>query len=202
MSGENNQAAGGGDQNSGANSGKGENQTVSYETYSKTVDEVKSLKAKLKEIETKSQTEIEAKLKEQGDWKTLAESKDAELKTLKQTLQSNEEAITDSIKLGAFQKHLGGKLKSDQYYSFVDTSKIAINPETKKVDEASVKQVVQDFIKEHSHLVDFKKNTKLPNDAKIEGGKGGAGKPDISKMTPAEYEKYILDLAAKGLIKE
>jgi hypothetical protein len=191
---------GGSDQKSGADSGKGENQTVAYDTYRKTVDEVKSLKEKLKEIETKTQSEMEKKLQEQGEWKTLAESREAKVKELEAKLSGTFEEIHDSIKLNAFQKHLGGKLKSDKYFDFVDTSKIAINPDTKKVDEESVKTVVAEFLKEHTHLVDFGKKSGMPRDTKIDVKHGNGVKP-ISEMTSAEYEKYILDLAAKGKIK-
>jgi hypothetical protein len=192
---------GGSDQTSGAGADKGGNQTVAYDTYKKAMDDLKETQRKLKEIETKSQSEIEAKLKEQGDWKALAESREAKVKELEQRVNGTEAAITDSIKLSAFQKHLGGKMKSEKYFDFVDTNQIAINPETKAVDEMSVKSVVAEFLKEHRDLVDFGKKPGMPRETKDDSKKISNGVKTVDEMSSAELEKHILDLASKGLIK-
>lgn len=192
---------GGSDQTSGADSDKGGNQTVAYDTYKKAMDDLKETQRKLKEIEGKTQAEIEAKLKEQGDWKALAESREQKVKDLEAKLNGTETAITDSIKLNAFQKHLGGKLKSEKYFDFVDTSKIAINPETKRVDEESVKSVVAEFLKEHTHLVDFGKKPGMPQKTKDGKTVISNGTKSISEMDAKELEAHILKLHEQGLIK-
>lgn len=192
---------GGSNQNVGDDSGKGGNQTVAYETYVKAMDDLKETQRKLKEIESKTQSEIETKLKEQGDWKALAESRELKIKELETNLNSTTSAITDSIKLNAFQKHLGGKLKSDKYFDFVETTKIAINPETKKVDEQSVKSVVAEFLKEHSHLVDFGKKPGMPRETKDDSKKISNGQKSLEEMTSAELEAHIIKLNEQGLIK-
>lgn len=193
---------GAGDQAGGAKADKDEKNTVSYDTYSKVMDELKETQRKLKDIETTSQKSIEEKLKEQGDWKTLAEAREKTAKELEDKLNSTNNAIHDSIKLNAFQKHLGGKLKSDKYFDFVETSEIAFDPTTKKVDEASVKSVVAKFLKEHSHLVDFvDKKSGMPKNTKTDDDKAVV-KKDTSTMSSKEYEAYLLDLHARGLIRE
>lgn len=190
---------GAGDQNSGATSDKEKN-TVAHETYVKVMDELKETQRKLKEIQDKSKITEEQKLKEQGDWKTLAESREKQVKELEEKNTSTEQAINDSIKLNAFQKFLGGKLKSDKYFDFVETSEIAFDPTTRKVDEASVKLVVAKFLKEHSSLVDFGKKPGMPMDTKLDV-KISDGKKSTADMTAKELEQHIIELGRKGLIK-
>lgn len=172
---------------------------VKYDTYSRVLAEAKKLKEKVREYESVLQQSQEQKLKEQNEWKTLAEQYKAKLEQTSKTLEEQERAITNGLKFQEFEKHLGGKLKKRDYASFVDFEKIVLNPETKSVDEDSVKTVVSDFIKEHSSLVDFGSQGKLPNQAP--GKFAAPGSKRIEEMTVQELEKYMLDLAAQGKIK-
>lgn len=166
-----NAAGGAGDQQSGANADdKSKKDVVAYETYVKTVDEVKSLKNKLKEIEERDNLTKEKTLKEQNEWKALAEAKEKQLLEEKEKTKQFESTLTESFKISAFTKHLNGKLRSDEYFDHVDLDKIVFNPETKRVDEESVKAVVADFVKKHPHLIEFRKG-KLPNES-ADGFKG------------------------------
>jgi hypothetical protein len=137
---------------------------VAYETYRSLLNEAKTAKEKVKVLEAAQKLQTESKMKEQNEWKALAEAKELEAKNLSDKLNGLESTITESIKLNAFQKHLGGKIKSDEYYQFVDTNSIAYNPETKRVDDESVKKVVAEFVKRHASLVEFKTG-KMPNEA-------------------------------------
>lgn len=192
------------DQGSGAtpqeNSVQPENKdVVKYETYSRVLSEAKKLKDKVREYESVLQQSQEAKLKEQNEWKTLAEQYKAKLDQTSRTLEEQERAITNGLKFQEFEKHLGGKLKKRDYASFVDFEKIVLNPETKSVDEDSVKTVVSEFIKEHSSLVDFGSQGKLPNQAPSKFTAPGA--KSIQDMDVKELEKLALQLAAEGKIK-
>jgi adenylate kinase family enzyme len=176
---------------------------VAYETYSRTVDEVKALKAKLKEIEERDKLTNEEKLKQQNEWKALAEEKERQLAEEKKNRTQLESSITESIKLSAFQKQLGGKLKADEYFSFVDTDKIVYHPETKKVDEESVKSVVAEFVKKHSHLVDFgKQKSKLPHDHANGLGKDKISGKSLADMSHVELDEHIKKLAKAGKLRE
>ncbi len=191
------------DQGSGAapqeNSVHSEKQdVVKYDTYSRVLAEAKKLKDKVREYESVLQQTQEQKLKEQNEWKTLAEQYKSKLDQTSRTLEEQERAITNGLKFQEFEKHLGGKLKKRDYASFVDFEKIVLNPETKSVDEDSVKTVVSDFIKEHSSLVDFGSQGKLPNQAPSKFAPQGKR---LEEMTVQELEKYMLDLAAQGKIK-
>lgn len=163
---------------------------VAYETYQRVLAEAKTAKEKLRTLEAAQQAQVESKMKEQNEWKALAEAKELEAKNLSEKLNGLESTITESIKLNSFQKHLGGKIKSDEYYQFVDTNSIAYNPETKRVDEESVKKVVAEFVKKHASLVEFKVG-KMPNEA---GSTMKIKEKDYSQMSKEEIEAELRKL--------
>jgi small-conductance mechanosensitive channel len=106
-------------------SGDDEKDVVAYSTYRKTVGEVKSLKAKLAEIEAEREQERQSKLAEQGKYKEQAEEllkklseKDSQVKKVVNTfgrkvfeteakslalgLGARPEAVDDILKVGAW----------------------------------------------------------------------------------------------------
>jgi hypothetical protein len=168
--------------------------SVSYETYQRVLAEAKTAKEKAKLLEQEKQANHENKLKEQNEWKLLAEQKEKSYLELKAELDLKNEQEAQMIKLSAFQKHLGGKVKNKEYYRFVDVEKIAINPDTLTVDEDSVKNVVAEFVKTHPSLVEFKAG-KMPNEA---GSTGKISDKDPSQMSAMELENYIKSLHATG----
>lgn len=174
------------------------NDVVKYETYSRVLAEAKKLKEKVKAYEDTLQQTQEAKLKEQNEWKALAEQYKAKLDQTSSVLQEQERSIINGLKYHEFEKHLGGKLKNKDYATFVDFEKIILNPETKQVDPDSVKAVAAEFVKQHPSLVEFGSQGKLPNQAAA--GYVPTPKP-MSEMTKEELEKHILALAAQGKIK-
>jgi hypothetical protein len=166
---------------------------VAYETYQKVLAEAKAAKERAKAAESQLQQYSESKLKEQNDWKALAEQKEKSLAETTQRLSELESTIVESVKLSAFQRHLGGKIKDEAYYSFVPVESIVYNPETKKVDEDSVKAAVSDFVKRHSSLVEFKQG-KMPNVAPQDAR---FAPKDPSKM---EKDEIIAELRKFGKI--
>lgn len=151
---------------------------VDYATHKKLLDQRKSDQNKLRELETKladfdkKQKDLEeSEAKSKGDWKTLVEARDAkiaELSKLNQDLSGEltgvKGQITDAKKLSAFEKKLGGKLKQEEYYEFVDLDKIAVDPETGKIDDASLAAYTNDFSTKFKDLISFGKG-KLPDEA-------------------------------------
>lgn len=199
-----NDGAGGTDPNSGgAGSDDKSKDTVSFATYSKVMDELKALQTKAKTFEDEKKASEEAKLKEANDWKKLYEQRDTELKETKESLTSFQKNLNDSIKISAFNRHLGGKLKNDSYIDFVKLEDIAINPETRKVDAESVKKVVASFLKEHSPLVEFKGGGKLPGDSANGLGPKGASSSGktVTQMSTSELEADIIARVKSGEIQ-
>jgi hypothetical protein len=181
-----NQAPGGGDQqvpggnaddkpndnknapdDEGGDASKGK---VSYETYSRVLDEKKALKKKVDEFEKGKRDAEEAKLAEQGNFKKLLEQREDELKSLKTENDGLKSTITGSRKMNAFLNAVTGEIPK-QYLGLIDLEQIALDPQTGKPDEASVKKAARDFEKSYPDVVKRKDPNRLPDDAP----KGGAG---------------------------
>lgn len=171
---------------------------VAYETYRRVLAEAKKYKDQAKLLEDEKNKNHESKLKEQNDWKALAEAKSSQVESLEKAFKEQNEQIVNGLKYQQFEKHLGGKLKDQDYATFIDFDKIVINPDTRRVDDESVKGVVGEFVKKHSHLVDFGDNRRMPNEA-ASSGRINDGKK-ISEMTSKELEKHIAEKVAAGLI--
>lgn len=184
-------AASGTSQDSSGTSENKSNDKVAYETYVKAIGEVKKLKDKLKDLESQAQSSNEEKLKEQNKFKDLADIYKKQLDEKNAKLEEQDKAITNGLKYQEFEKHLGGRLKNKDYATFVEFDKIVINPETQMVDESSAKSVVASFVKEHSHLVEFKSG-KLPNDAA--GSIGTFNGKDPAEMSSAELKEALKKL--------
>ena len=136
---------------------------VAYETYQRVLAEAKTAKEKLRTLEAAQQAQVESKMKEQNEWKALAEAKELEAKNLSEKLNGLESTITESI---------------------------AYNPETKRVDEESVKKVVAEFVKKHASLVEFKAG-KMPNEA---GSTMKVKEKNYSEMSKEEIEAELRKL--------
>jgi 4-alpha-glucanotransferase len=173
---------------------------VAYDTYRRVLSEAKKLKDQVKAFEDEKNRSHESKLKENNEWKALAEAKAAQAETLEKNFRELNEQVVNGMKYQEFEKHLGGRLKDKDYATFIDFDRIVINPETKRVDDESVKTVVSDFVKKHSPLVDFDQGKRLPNEASRNNG-GVSGGKRIEDMNARELELYIKEQAKAGLIK-
>lgn len=174
------------------------NDKVAYDTYRRVLAEAKKLKDQVKLYEEEKVKSHEQKLKEQNEWKALAEAKSAQAEHLEKAFKEQQEQIVNGMKYQEFEKHLGGRLKNRDYATFIDFDKIVINPETKQIDAESVKGVVSGFVKEHSSLVEFSGGAKMPNEA---GKTATFGGKSVSQMTPAEIRDYIIEQHKNGSLK-
>jgi 4-alpha-glucanotransferase len=171
---------------------------VAYETYRRVLAEAKKYKDQAKLLEDEKNKNHESKLKENNEWKALAEAKAAQVESLEKAYKEQNEQIVNGMKYQQFEKHLGGKLKDQDYVTFIDFDKIVINPETKRVDDESVKGVVSEFVKRHAHLVEFQSGKRMPNEAAISGS--FSGEKNIDKMNAKELEEYIKSQYKAGLL--
>lgn len=136
---------------------------VAYDTYKRVLSEAKKFKELAETLQKERDSQQETKLKEQNEWKTIAELSKQKLEQVEKALSEKERAIQEGLKYSEFQRHLGGKLRHQSYAGHIDFEKIVINPETGSVDEGSVKSVVSEFLKEHTALVDFGDKGRMPN---------------------------------------
>ena len=136
-----------------------------------TTTRLQELEAKESELAKKESELEEQKLKSEGNWKALLESRESALKKLEEKnselldiTKGYEKKFTDAHKINAFKEAIGGTLKQSEYYSFVDTDKIAIDPETGSIDDKTLKAYANEFTTKFKDLIQFK-TAKLPDGA-------------------------------------
>ena len=175
-------------------------ETVAYETHQKLLSQRKADQARLAEMDAKlktfEETEMkkqQAKLEEKGEYQKILEAKENELKSLQERIKNDEQRRINSEKESAFLNSLGGKLKNPEYIRFASKDEIAVDPDTGKVDELSLKQVVDKFLKEHSTLVDKKESNPA-----ISASARSAQNPQFIQQT--QNENKFATLA--GLLKQ
>jgi predicted RNase H-like nuclease (RuvC/YqgF family) len=136
------------------------------------------LSSKLKEVEeklslfTKKEQDLQTqKLQEQGDYKAILEQREKTIQELHDKLnqeqekaESYEKNFVDMKKISALTDAIGGKLKHKKFYSLIETDKIVIDPVTGAVDEASLKDYANSFVKEFKDVIAFSEK-RLPTDA-------------------------------------
>lgn len=183
---EENKVPGGQPESEAGGKTKEEKHVVAYESFVKVLDEKKSLQAKLQEYERLRKEDEERKLNEKGEYKKILELREKELEETRLKLEkvSNEKIETegdlrDTWKLQAFYQELPGKVKKSEYLSFIDLESIVLDPETRQIDKASVKNAVSNFMENYSDLVDTKTFKGLP----------GNSAQSPSKLTIDEWQK-------------
>lgn len=187
---DNKPASGSGQDDSSAESGDSQNNAtppeaedkVSYETYRKTVDEVKKLKArhrealeKLDSIESAKADAEKQKLKDKEQWQDYAKRIETELteklNAATSKLSEYQERDVYVKKVTAFRKALDGDL-DPRFYTFIPVDQIEFLPDSDQVDEMTVTKAVEAFRKENGDLIKKPGGPGLPNNAPGSGSKG------------------------------
>ena len=145
---------------------------VQYETYSRVLSqhkksqaEAENLRAKLAEYEAKEKELENKRLAEQGDYKKLLENERKARAEEEAKRKQYEKQLLDGHKLNALLEKLPGKIKRPEYYSFIDTDKIIIDPTSGHIDERSVEEVKTEFIRDHFALLEISNKATLPYNA-------------------------------------
>jgi hypothetical protein len=148
----------------GEASGNQQNGEVSYTTYKKTLTQLKNLQEKHRESESllmqyqqKEKENEQKRLEEQGEYKKLLELERQKLNQYEQERDQYKNKLINAHKLNAFNEKLPSKISRPEYYDFVDTDSIVIDPETGMVDDSSVDNAVNSFMQNHYQLLDTKK---------------------------------------------
>lgn len=144
---------------------KAENDKVDYNSFEKLLNQKKELQRKLKEFEeSKAEQERKSKLEQERFKELFEEEQKAKEKLEKNLFALTQERIFE-IKERAFKDALPCKLLHANYIAHADLDNIVINEENGEIDLATVKKVVDSFVKGHSHLLQAKNDKNLPNDA-------------------------------------
>lgn len=145
---------------------------VAYDTHRKLLSQRKkdqeklaAIEAELESYRAEEQKRELKKLEDKGEYEKILSSYKEENSRLKNQIDEGKRRSVESAKLQAFVNSLPGKLRNQQYLAFVDTNEIAVDPETNTVDEVSLKRTVDDFLRDHSSLIEPEKveAPRLPN---------------------------------------
>lgn len=155
--------------------------SVAYETHQKLLAQrkrdqeiLKEMNDKLAKFEEAERLKEQKELESKGQYSKILEEREKRIRELEDRFTQQEQKRVNQEKEAAFLQALPGKLRNQSYLSFMDKEGIVIDPETGKVDEGTLKQTVDKFLKEHSALVDTKQNSsqnipqsKAPSDPKV-----------------------------------
>lgn len=189
MSQESQTASGNPVENSGGNNQ--ENDVVAYTTYKKTVGEVKSLKAKLAELEAEKEQQRLEKLSQEGKWKESADdwakkAKEAEEKAMKiaRTFGQKvfaQEAKSVALELGATPEALDDIIKVGDWSEIEIGDDFSIDKEKLKSSIARMQQ---------SKPFYFKKTVNAPKDVIPGMQQQSSGSKKLDEMSIDELVSY------------
>jgi hypothetical protein len=167
-------------------------ESVSYETYRRTVSEAKTereqrrkLEAELTEFRKKEQEAKEADLARRGEFDQVLKLREEENQKLRESLNVYNERMQKASKLNAFIKAAGADL-DDKWLGLVDVDSIVVLPDD-EIDQLSVKKTVETFRKTWPEA--FKQKSIIPND--MPNGTGFITESEWKKIpSAAERKKY------------
>jgi len=200
---ENTSGAGGSNTNpsgNGENNNK-KNDSVSYESYLKAVNESKAAKEKLREAQALLEKSGEDKMKADGDWKGLLESRDnkinelsAALNEIKSQYGNLNSQVLESKKLSKVLGKLGGDL-DNKYFNLIDLDEVKVNPDTGEIDDISVSEVAERY------KTTFPETLKSKINPNMLGDNGGSNK-NAEKIKYSDWEKLSYKDQVKWLSKK
>lgn len=171
-----------GGQSSDANSSGASDQKnqVAYETFSKLLDEKKSLAKKHDELQ-KQLDDIQKKaLEKENDWKGLFELERKEKESIHNVLMEKENVLKEygereitAKKFSAFKEKLGVDIDK-RYFSLIDLDDVIVNPDTGKVEETSAIVAAKKFAETYPEVVKPKVGSRGAFEGQSSGSTGGA----------------------------
>jgi hypothetical protein len=165
--------------------------SVAYDTYRKTVGEVKSLKQKLAEYQAKEEVLEQSKLTEQGKYKEALDAAQKKAKELEDKLQTSTKVFTKNLftkEAKAIAMQMGAVDSAlDDIVKVGDWSSVEID-ENMNINTAQLKEAMSKLAKEKSFF--FKKTPTSPKDVNPNGGASGLSK-SMDEMSIEELTKLI-----------
>lgn len=169
--------------------------TVAYDTYKRTVSEVKSLKSKLAELQAEKEAESQAKLAEQGKWKEKAELAEKMLSEEKKKanliLQNFGKKQLESVVKSEALK-LGAKTEAiDDIIKVADFSDVEVD-ETFNINQDQIGLKLTELAKKKPYF--FSSTSKPVSDVVPSSQAASAGGKKLEEMSVSELKEYIKTL--------
>lgn len=161
---------------------------------SEMVSTIEAMQAQLKEYKAKDDQAHQAKLESQQEYETLVADYKQRIQALDEQKERERQEKINQQKVELFKKELPGQLRHDDYMKLANLNNITVHPDQGIVDEVSVKETVDEFVKNHPHLIDIPQEKKpLPS----ESPKSGA--PSINGDLKNMSKDQLMELLAKQL---
>jgi len=169
------------------------NDTVSYESHSKLLNEHKrgreklnAANSELEAFKAKEREREEADLAKRGEHEKIIATHKERIIELETNESNHKKREIEAKKFNAFFKGLEGEV-DEKYWSLIDVSEINVNPETNEVDSLSVANTVERFKNEYSPIIQGRNVPNLPNAAPI--GNTGTLTIEQWKLLPLSERK-------------
>lgn len=166
--------------------------SVSFDTYQKLLDQKKKQDRELEAFKANQENEKRKQLEEKEEFKKLYEDEKKRREEMENNYKSIKTERIDDFKISAFISALPSKLVKNEYLAHARLKEIVFNDETGEVDSTSVKRVVDDFVKNHSHLLYSGNKAEFPNDAPKPKGK--LSYEDWLKLPSKEKQKRMSEI--------
>lgn len=158
--------------NPGGEPGDNTPNQVSYETHRKLLaekkkrdEELAQMKQRLDAFELDRKKQDEEKLLSEKNFQQLLKNREEELAKERESGKKLQDMVNNSLKRRAFLDSVNGAI-DDQYWSLIDLSTIAIDPDTNMPDDASVQASARDFEKKFPLVLKRRDGgPRLPTDA-------------------------------------
>ncbi len=152
--------------------------------------ELKDVKAMLNQLQAEKSNAEKEVLAEQGKWQELHAKTQEELDTVKAENANNNTKFIDYHKKNSVLNEIGG-FKRDEYNSFIDVSKVALN-EDGSIEQESLKLEVDRIKQQYPELLKKSSTTRLPNEAPQGNDMGDMSSREMNDVQKNEYFKQLL----------
>lgn len=173
-----------------------ETDVVKYATHKKLLNQLKNKSEELEELRRFKEEIEETEAKKKGDYEALLKAREEKIQSLSSKLESYETNLREGQKLQAFMDNLPGKIKKQDYLSFVNLDEIALDPETNRVDETSLKIAVDKFVQEYPDLIEAKGKNSLPKVASL------GGRPNVKRSLKEMSREELRQAYLSGQFKQ
>lgn len=150
--------------------------------------EVKSTKAKLKELQEKERLKEEEEARKRGDFEKLVKTREEEIARLQAENSSWQSRMDNASKLAAVLDASGTDIDR-KWYSLIPLDEIVVNPETREVDQMTVTKTVDKLKKTWPEMF-VKPGKALPTEAPQGNGAGTITRSEWMKLPYKEALKW------------
>jgi hypothetical protein len=159
----------------------------------KNKQKAKELEAAYNELQSQLKAQEEQKMQEQEQWKELYQKREAELEQVRREAEQKTSQYMKSVKVSALKQELGVSIR-DEYLRFANLDSITLTEEG-SIDPESLRNVANEFRKEHGQLIPKQENVNITGQAP---SSTDVSKPaDFSKMSSEDLVRHYAKLKEK-----